>query len=85
MTHCLLSDTSIISCATFCLLLFAFETDIQIILLPYQEREPGATAWALRLLNQILQGLSRGNVSLILLQPNAVARPRLLPFVPAIL
>lgn len=55
------------------------------ILFPYQEREPGAAPWALGLLDQILEGLSRGNEGLILLQPNAVAGPRLLAFVPAIL
>lgn len=54
------------------------------MLLPYQEREPGAAARALGLLNQILQGLSRGNIGLILLQSNAVAGPGLLPLIPAI-
>lgn len=64
---------------------FAFEMCIKIVLLPYQEREPGTTPWALGLLDQILQGLSRGNVGLILLQPDAVVGPRLLAFVSDIL
>lgn len=58
---------------------------IKIEFLPYQEREPGSAPWALGLLDQILQGLSRGNVGLILLQPDAVVGSRLLAFVSDVL
>lgn len=65
--------------------ILAFEMCTKTVLLPYQEREPGSAPRALGLLDQILQGLSGGNVGLVLLQPDAVVGPRLLALVSDVL